>query len=235
MRPDPPPPLMAPTSSSSSTKDFPRDSSPKTAVAAPAVSAQTGIRPKLNLQKRTVSQADPSPGPNTAATDSKASPFGAARPIDTSAREKEIEEKMRQRREAEEKAREEKRIADEKIKEEKRAAKEAERAKEKPNGSAKESETPKNYQILRRETGEEDDAAQKETLIADSGEDANGVAADDKQTKPHEIVRQAKDATSAPSNDASSANQLEDEGWSTVSKPTKSRKSTNAGGRAIAS
>lgn len=234
MRPDPAT-SMATTSSSSSAKDTPRESSPKTAAVAPAVSAQTGIRPKLNLQKRTVSQAEPSPGPNTAATDSKGSPFGAARPIDTSAREKEIEEKMRQRRELEEKAREEKRIADEKLKEEKRVAKEAEKGREKPNGSVKEGETPRNYQILRRDAGEDDDSTQKEpSTTTESGDDANGVAADDKQTKPREIVRQAQDLTTA-SNDVSSANQAEEEGWSTVSKPSKSRKSTNAGGRAIAS
>merc|ERR1712093_291727 len=56
------------------------------------------------------------PSPTTATSgDAKASPFGAARPIDTAAKEKEIEEKKaaaaKEKKEAEEKAKEEKREA----------------------------------------------------------------------------------------------------------------------------
>lgn len=75
-------------------------------------------RPKLNLVKRTVSDAPAVISPLVAAnTDSKASPFGAARPIDTAAKEREIEEKrlqaLKEKKEAEEKAKEERRLAKE--------------------------------------------------------------------------------------------------------------------------
>ncbi|KOS16770.1 putative RNA-binding protein [Escovopsis weberi] len=81
----------------------------------PAVPAAPAGRPRLALTKRTVTEStDVAPTPS----DSKASPFGAARPIDTAAREKEIAEKRQQ-------VLQEKREADEKAKEEKRLAKEA--------------------------------------------------------------------------------------------------------------
>lgn len=96
--------------------------SPGVQSPAPAPAAPVG-RPRLNLQKRTVSDATDALSPSTAG-DAKASPFGAARPINTAQREKEVEEKreqhLRERREAEEKAKEEKRLAKE------AAAKEAE-------------------------------------------------------------------------------------------------------------
>ena len=99
MRPDPP--AKSPTA----TPDASVPSSPATQPAPPAV------RPRLNLAKRTVSEAEPSPVSATS-TDSKSNPFGAARPIDTAAREKEIEEKrqlaVRHKRDAEDKARDEK-------------------------------------------------------------------------------------------------------------------------------
>lgn len=84
-------------------------SSPSLAPAAPAG------RPKLNLAKRTVADAPGIASPSL--TDSKASPFGAARPIDTATREREIEEKhqreLQEKKEADEKAKEEKRLAKE--------------------------------------------------------------------------------------------------------------------------
>ncbi|CCU76376.1 translation initiation factor 4B [Blumeria hordei DH14] len=71
-------------------------------------------RPKLNLSKRTVSDT-PEQLSNVAPTDAKPSPFGAAKPIDTAAKEREIEEKrlaaIKEKREADEKASEEKREA----------------------------------------------------------------------------------------------------------------------------
>ncbi|RGP63027.1 hypothetical protein FSPOR_8827 [Fusarium sporotrichioides] len=93
----------------------PDGSAPPSPALSNAPTAQGG-RPRLNLQKRTVSEA-PDASSN-AAGEAKASPFGAARPIDTAAREKEIEVKRQQ-------AIQEKREADEKAKEEKRLAKEA--------------------------------------------------------------------------------------------------------------
>lgn len=88
------------------------------APSSPAAShAQPVGRPKLNLTKRTVSDAPNATSPALPSTDSKASPFGAARPIDTAAREREIEEKrvlaIQQKKEADEKAKEERRLAKE--------------------------------------------------------------------------------------------------------------------------
>ena len=211
-------------------------SSPATvAPAIPPISQAT--RPKLNLQKRTVSQAEPSPALTTGMSDSKASPFGAARPIDTSAREKEIEDKIKQRKEQEDKAREEKRIADEKSKEEKRLAKEAERAekidrtKDKANGQTKEGGhgdlQGRSYQILRRDTG--DDLGTTEVV-----EGANGSREDEKTAKVQELVRDTKTSNGMP--DEPNNEKLEEEGWSTVStKSSKTRKAVLPGARGIAS
>nr|KMM72124.1 translation initiation factor eIF4B [Coccidioides posadasii RMSCC 3488] len=115
MRPDapaqPPAPAAVPAAS-------------PTAPAAPALA----VRPKLNLQKRTVPDTESSISPS--AGDSKSSPFGGARPIDTAAREREIEEKrLQKKKEAEEKAKAEK-------EEQERIAKEQELAKEKAKEQA---------------------------------------------------------------------------------------------------
>ncbi|KAM0264885.1 hypothetical protein ACHAQJ_000401 [Trichoderma viride] len=111
----------------------PAAETPTSPEAAPAGLAPGG-RPRLNLQKRTVSEA--ADNSSAAASDSKASPFGAARPIDTAAREKEIEEKRLQ-------AIQEKRESDEKAKEEKRLAKEAAAAKAEAEAEAKEAKDAK--------------------------------------------------------------------------------------------
>jgi translation initiation factor 4B len=79
MRPD------AAVKSPSGTPETSVPSSPVPQHSAPAT------RPRLNLTKRTVSEAEPAPASST--SDSKSNPFGAARPIDTAAREREIEEK----------------------------------------------------------------------------------------------------------------------------------------------
>ena len=197
------------------------------------------VRPKLNLQKRTVSQAEGSPALPTGSSDAKASPFGAAKPIDTSARDKEIEEKLKQRKELEEKAREEKKNSEEKEKaKEKRPAKDTgktdqrpEKARSKANGQTKEgeqSEAPgKNYQILRRDAEDTESQAgeekeQSDTLIQPEG---------DGNVKPQEIVRD----TNGVSGDETSKEQLQEEGWSMVSKSSKGRRGANSGARAIAS
>lgn len=78
-------------------------------------------RPRLNLAPRTVSAAVGDDPASSAASSSKASPFGAAKPIDTAAKEREIEEKRQL-------AIREKRAADEKAKEEKTAKEAAARA-----------------------------------------------------------------------------------------------------------
>jgi translation initiation factor 4B len=79
--------------------------------------AQPAGRPKLNLAKRTVSEAPAIVSPALSVSDSKANPFGAARPIDTAAREKLIEEKrvqaLKEKKEADDKAKEDRRLAKE--------------------------------------------------------------------------------------------------------------------------
>jgi len=139
------------------------------APASPALASAPGGRPKLNLAKRTVSEAPSELTSPSASGDAKASPFGAARPIDTAAKEREIEEKRLQ-------AIKEKKEAEEKAKQEKEAAK------------AKEAEeSAKKVEILQRE-GEE---APKEAETIET-ENANGEIVDDKAVKPKEIVRDAR-------------------------------------------
>lgn len=164
MRPDAPP-----ATSSAPSRDG--SEAPGSPAAAPALAS----RPKLNLAKRTVSEAPTPDSPASTTGDAKASPFGAARPIDTAAREKELEEKRLA-------AIEEKKKADEKAKEERRIAKEAadaEKAKQAESGENK-------VEILQREDEKPNDTETIET------ENANGNIVDDKATKPREIVRDAR-------------------------------------------
>ena len=229
MRPDAPV-VTSPTTSNKDTKDTSTTNTPPAGPPTPVSSNPPTTRPKLNLQKRTVSQAEPSPALPTGGSDTKASPFGAARPIDTTQREKQIEEKLQQRKEQEEKAREERRLAEEKAKDTKKSTKDQERqdkGKPKANGQAKESDNQdtasRNYQILRREAGENGSEA------GDYEPTGDAISPEtEKNVKPQEGVRDTNGDADT------SAQQLEEEGWSTVSKPVKSRKGTN-NPRAIAS
>ncbi|TLD30912.1 hypothetical protein PspLS_02051 [Pyricularia sp. CBS 133598] len=144
MRPDQP--TKSPAQSRSGSEAPP---SPAPAAAAPA----PGGRPKLNLIKRTISEAPDVTSPALTGGDSKASPFGAARPIDTAAKEREIEEKrlaaVQEKKEAEEKAKEERRLAkeaaDKKAEEDAKAAEqngEEEKAEEAPEAKEAKSEQP---------------------------------------------------------------------------------------------
>lgn len=130
-----------------------------------AAPAQPAGRPRLNLQKRTVSEAADSSA--SAASDSKASPFGAARPIDTAAREKEIEEKRLQ-------AIQEKREADEKAKEEKRLAKEAAAAKAEAEAEAKEAAEAVEAKAEAKAEAETETKPEGEAKV--EGETQNGAA-----------------------------------------------------------
>ena len=254
MRPDPPAPVVAPTRSPAlSSREISTPPSPAAAPQAPTV------RPKLNLAKRTISEAEPN-AKSPLVTDSKASPFGAAKPIDSAAREKEVEEKrqlaLREKKDAEEKAREEKKVADDKAREEKKIAREAEKtekassSKDKVNGqeSVKENgaaapQPGKNYEILRRKTNEDGNIADRNAPTV--GE--NGKIGEDKAVKPKEIVRdisprkadgELTNGDSSPQVGASAdttADTLEDDGWSTVSKPRNNRRNGNQASRAIAS
>lgn len=224
--------------------------SPRPTAAAPPTS-----RPKLNLQKRTVSEADPATSP-AASGDTKASPFGAARPVDTAAKERELAEKrqiaVREKREAEEKAKaeraEEKRLAREKGDTEKptdtptspRAARRESQSRE--EGEEAPAPTPK-FDILRRvDSGTNDMLAEEEN----EEEEEVQLPVDDKAVKPKEVV---VDTPSSQTNGAWRNNKgqkkaeetttetMEEEGWSTVSKPTKQRNNrrNNLPTRALAS
>ncbi|KEQ90191.1 hypothetical protein AUEXF2481DRAFT_45337 [Aureobasidium subglaciale EXF-2481] len=194
--------------------DSPAETPDASTPTSPIAPAQ---RPRLNLAKRTVSEK---PSEDSAAASSKASPFGAARPIDTSAREQEIEEKrklaIREKKEADDKARDEKRA--------KEAATKAEQA-EKKEGEDKQ------YEILRREEGEEND---KEAVDAD----AEGTIVDDKEVKPQQITREVPakggDSWRKTEEPQTTAETMEDDGWSTVSAKTKNF-NRRGGNRAMAS
>jgi translation initiation factor 4B len=233
MRPD------APASASpTGTPDASTPSSPAPAPAAPAG------RPRLNLQKRTVSEAQPPP--EATPSSNKPNPFGAARPIDTATREKEIEEKkqleLRQKKEADDKAREEKKAKDA---EKAAAAKEAAPAasSEKPKGDGAEE---KSAAIPEDVQGKDE-----EGTAGGQDEDANGEIVDDKAVKPQEIVRQPQksegawrrkgDTPATPATPAAAAaeetttEELDADGWSTVSKTKNPKARRGAPGRAIAS
>ncbi|KAH0562015.1 hypothetical protein GP486_003285 [Trichoglossum hirsutum] len=237
MRPNPP----ASKESTSSREP----SGPPSPTAAPA----PAVRPKLNLQKRTVSEADgPSPPPPVA-SDAKASPFGSARPIDTAAKEREIEEKrllaLRVKKEQEDKIREEKRLAKDAAKAEKTATTASVGSKDRENGS----ETPppgKNFEILRRagDEGDTSDAAEDE----DEAEPERTPAVEEKPVKPREVKStppkksdgswRRKSDNKRPEAPAEQGAQAPEEGgWSTVSKPKNSRRGghQNQTARAIAS
>ena len=148
--------------------------SPTPAAATPA------SRPRLNLQKRTVTEN--TDAPTAASSDSKASPFGAARPINTAAREQEIEEKRQQ-------AIREKREADEKAKEEKRLAKQA-AAEKAAEATAQEEEAGKEEEAKTAEEGKEQ---------TDKTEAENG-ASDEQKSAPR--TREPKEAPKSRSTEA---------------------------------
>ena len=252
MRPDAP--------SKSSTP--PQENSDPPSPAAPPTAPAT--RPRLQLQKRTVSEHEttsPSPSGSTAASDPKPNPFGGARPIDTFAREKEIEERrqlaLRQKREQDEK----KRAASKAATRDQKAAAPAEEAKAKENGDAQASTptatpvgTASNFALLNRVPGEENGAQdqkgdEEDVHKAEQSkiEGENGQVVDDKEVKPREIIR---DMPSEKNNDSgngssvekkpadgatNSADALEEDGWSTVSKVRNNRRGGSQAARAIAS
>ena len=227
---------MKPDAAASSSTPTPEASVPSS----PAGPAPPTTRPKLNLSKRTVSEAEP--GPPSATSETKASIFGGAKPIDTASVEKAIAEKrelaVRQKKEQDDKAREEKRLAKEaasKAEKEKGATspsapsdsgKNGSKNEEKENGSA----TPqpgRNYEILRRM------AEDNENGDEEAGEGpTNGLVTEDREVKPKEIVRDMNNGNEV-SNAGPTAESLEEDGFSTVTRKTKNNR--KSGARALAS
>lgn len=207
MRPD------APVKSPTGTPDASTPSSPAPQPAAPAT------RPRLNLAKRTVSEA-PEASAASAHSDSKSNPFGAARPIDTAAREREVEEKrqlaIRQKKEADDKAREE------------RKAKEtAEKTVTSPKTEAPAASGEKKDNGDVEKPAVDDSAVPPEVKEADAP--ANGDVVEDKSVKPKEVVRDAKfdnswrRKSSTPAASTPTTEKMDEDGWSTVTKPTKNQ------------
>lgn len=163
---------MRPDVVPSPTNQASREGSEAPPSPAPGATPTLASRPKLNLAKRTVTEQELPTTSNTG--DSKASPFGAARPIDTAAKEREIEEKKAI-------AAKEKKEAEDKAKEEREAAKKV------ADEEAAKAEAEKKVEILKREDGAE--GAEGETVET---ENANGQVVDDKAVKPKEIVREAR-------------------------------------------
>lgn len=241
MRPDPPAiPPVSPRQASN-----PPSPSLSTASLAPAAPPAPAVRPKLNLQKRTVPEVDP----NAPATDTKASPFAGARPIDTSAREREVEERhqlaIRQKKEAEEKAKAEKaekqKLAKEQAKEQ---AKEPSKSSSASANGNKEDVEPaqgaKNFEILRR-AGEEPNGMEAD-VDADADTSADKTTAAGKTPTPAGPGANQQGGNqngnwrsgggkSSPQAEAPAA-AADDDGWSTVGAK---QRSNRRGGRGQAS
>lgn len=142
------------------------------APSSPAASSATPAgRPKLNLTKRTVPETTETPPAAASADSSKPNPFGAARPIDTRARERAIaerkEKELKEKQEAEEKAKEERRLAKEAAaKAEAEAAAEA-AAKQEETAKAAEAAAAAEEAAPAAEAAKADEAGEKP---ADNGE-----------------------------------------------------------------
>ncbi|KAF3908684.1 hypothetical protein AA313_de0207906 [Arthrobotrys entomopaga] len=182
-------------------------SGPKERYVPPPSPGVPQTRPKLELKKRSEVVAADINQP-AVASDSKSSPFGAARPIDTSAREKEIEEKQAKQL-AEKKAKDEKDKEERKAAQAARAALKTDKSEKKNQKGDDEPETPKtgrNFDILRRPSA------------ATTTDDVNATELDPEE--PSETKEELKQPVKAvpkvqlPSEPTTK--QLEDEGWSTV-------------------
>ena len=222
--------------------------SPEPEVSTPSSPVPTSApasRPKLNLQKRTVSEADPTGAQASNASDSKASPFGAARPVDTAAKEREVEEKrveaLRLKKEADDKVKseraEEKRLAREKAATEAGAdvdnSKKQTSNEDNDDDDKDESTKPAQpkFELLRRQASGSNDMVADEGDDVDDDENENINPERDTAVKPKEVTRPIpnksngswrKAGSSAPAESETAT--LQEDGWSTVSK---SKKQTN--------
>lgn len=176
---------------------------PPSPAPGPAVVA-TGGRPRLQLAKRTVSESPDVTSPG-AAGDAKASPFGAARPIDTAAKEREIADKrdqlLKEKKENEEKAKEERRLAKEAAAKEaaKEAAEKAAAEKAAAEKAAAEAEVAKTEaakaeaakaETAKAETPEEKTEALVEPKAVPAESAQNGAAGDQRvPSRPRESTQ----------------------------------------------
>lgn len=191
------------------------------------------VRPKLDLKKR--SEAAPSDinTPATASSD-KPNPFGAAKPIDTLKREKEVEEKRAQlaaeKKAAEEKAREEKKAAA-------AAAAEAEAKAAEDAAAATTPTAEKKFENLRRGSaapseGEKPAAVEEKKIEKSRGPDnwRARTAVPPKEpirrqnTQSRQQQQQQQQPAAAQEKEEQSvtpAAEPQEDGWNTVTKPKK--------------
>lgn len=219
MRPDPPAgkeqPQQQPSAPSSPAAASATPASPASPAASTAAAPAT--RPRLNLQKRTVADSVSSP---SAGTESKASPFGGAKPIDTATRERQVEERrqvsIRQKKEADDKAKAEKNEKQRAAKEQTKTEKQAD-----PNGkdSADIPQGGKNFDILRRATEEEGGMAADEEPAEEAATAAKGAEAS------QETEKQANGGAGEEGEAAS----VDEEGWSTVGTKQRSNRRGQTG------
>lgn len=167
---------MRPDAAAAQPQDPAKEASAPSSPAPQAAAPVPASRPKLNLQKRTVSEATDAASPSVA-SESKPSPFGGARPIDTATREKEVEEKRQQ-------AIREKREADEKAKEERRLAKEAAKAEEESKAEEDKAATADGAAATEAGEGvkpsEEEAQTTKPEAEGDNAAQQNGASAEQK-------------------------------------------------------
>ncbi|CAJ2506085.1 Uu.00g002150.m01.CDS01 [Anthostomella pinea] len=145
---------------------------PSPAGSGPAAPAAPVGRPRLNLIKRTVSEAPDvtSPGLSSAGGDAKASPFGAARPIDTAAKEREIADKrdqaVKEKKEADDQAKEERRLAKEAAAKEAAEKEAADAEKAKADALKEKTEVPAEVKEEPKETSAEEPGAKEQKMPA---------------------------------------------------------------------
>ena len=267
----PPRPERVPTAAEQDTQWRARMKPDPSPVATPDVSTPSSPqqqapkeRPKLQLQKRTVSTAEGESAGNSA-SDSKASPFGAARPIDTATREREIEEKrqiaIRQKKEADDKAKEEKtareaasRAAradradrgqaqeDDKVTspgpepgKNRRASRQQNGAKQAPKENGEaSSQSRPSFSILRRDA-EGDGEDEGNGDDIDTTGDANGSILADKEIKPQEPVVEVPKGAVEGATQSSDPTAQDLEDDGWATVPAKTKNNRRAAGRAIAS
>ncbi|KAJ5083577.1 hypothetical protein N7456_013004 [Penicillium angulare] len=190
-----------------------RPDQPAKEPSTPTSPTAPAARPKLNLQKRTVSEAAPAAA--NAGGDSKASPFGAARPIDTAAREREVEEKrqlaIRQKKESDDKAKAEK---PEKQKQPKEEGKERVPGTDSNKDSLEPPRGGGNFEILQR-----------------AGEDESGEGVEQESNETPASAPEATEPKESTANGKWRAEEKaeDDDGWSTVA--TSKRNNRRGGGR----
>lgn len=187
---------------------------------APSSPISQTTRPRLELKKRSEHPVEPALASATSDSSTKPNPFGAARPIDTFQREKEVEEK-RLAAIAVKKAKEEK------VKEEKKAR--AAAAGEDDKSGAATPTGVKNFALLRRASGATESTT-AEGEAEDEGVPAAALEAAAPEKKKEVEVRPSKVATTSWRKAEPKAGAEETvDGWSTVSAKKGRGGGTNGG------